>query len=192
MKPHKFAKLTNRHAGDRVKVSFNIPSNVYLMTADNYECYKNNNEFIRIFSQGSIDAFLDVPFDGEWYLVIEACNNYKTLECSYNITPVVGTEWNDVTKGSVIVHNVPNTSEKDITDMADYWEEQKGYKLSGNDLICRSCHQKVKRSDIDGTHVRLSHITKSKLYVVPTCNSCNRSKQDKDFIVPSSWLVEAP
>ena len=192
MKPHKIAKLLNTHAGDRVKVTFNTPSDVYLMTEENFEIYKNDGPFVRHYSQGAAIAYFDVPFDGDWIIVIEPLSNNVEFKGSFKIIPVVGSEWNDVNGDSVIVHNAVNTAEKDVTDMADYWEEQKNHKLAGNDLICRSCHNKGKRCEIDGAHVKLSHVTNSKTYIVPTCNSCNRSRQDKDFIVPASWLVEAP
>lgn len=191
MKYHKYAVLKGRKAGDRVDVVFNIPSKVYLMTERNYERYTKDEQFVRVLCQGTDKANLHIQFDGDWYLVIEP-SRQNGLEVSYNIKDVDGSKWTDLNSSEIIVHNAPNTGGKHNFDKADYWEEQKEEKLPQKGFICRSCHELVNRDEIDGAHVKISHVTNSKYYFVPICQSCNRSREDKDFIVPTSWLVEAP
>ncbi len=191
MKNHKFSLLKNRKAGDRVEVTFNIPSNIYLMTEKNYVRYKKDQQFVRMLSQGTVNAYVDVPFDGEWYLIIEPSNSNELI-ASYKVKDVDGSNWKDINAPDIIVHNAPNTGGKHPFDKADYWEEQKGKKIPDTGFICRSCHETINRDEVDGAHVKISHATNSKMYFVPICRSCNRSHEDKDFIVPTSWLVEAP
>ena len=191
MNKHKYAYLENRKAGDRIEVSFDSPSNIYLMTEKNYERYNNHKQFVRSFSQGTNNAYLDVPFDGNWYLIIESIIQ-KEVRATYKIINVDGSKWTDISLPEIIVHNAPNTGDKHNFDKADYWEEQKGKKLPQSGFICRSCHELVNRNEIDGAHVKISHVTNSKMFFVPICQSCNRSREDKDFIVPTSLLIEVP
>lgn len=188
----KWAKLEKCKAGDSVKLVFNVQSTVYLMTEENFKRYNSQRDFIRITQSGKGTLNFTIPFDGNWYIVMEPSVAFPELTANYTKTDVDGKQWNNVNGGSVIVHNARNTVGKDNFDKADYWEEQTSETLPQTGYICRSCHDYVKREDIDGAHVKLSHVTNSKTYIVPTCQTCNRSRQDKDFIVPASWLVELP
>lgn len=188
----KWAKLENCKAGDSVKLVINVQSTVYLMTEDNYKRYNNNERFIQIKKEGKGALNFSIPFDGNWYIVMEPSVAFPELTVDLTKSDVDGKQWNNVNGSSVIVHNARNTAGKDNFDKADYWEEQTGETLPQTGYICRSCHESVKREEIDGAHVKLSHVTNSKTYIVPTCQACNRSRQGKDFIVPASWLVELP
>ena len=187
-----YVKIDNCKAGDIISVTFNIKSNVYLMTEANFQRYQHGAQYIRMSQTGISSASLHVPFDGDWYLVVEPFPSQLILQATYTHDKVVGKNWNNVNGSSVIVHNAPNTGGKDNFDKADYWEEQTGITIPQKGFICRCCHEYIDREKVDGAHVKLSHVTNSKMYIVPLCQTCNRGRKDIDVIVPANWLVELP
>jgi 5-methylcytosine-specific restriction endonuclease McrA len=189
---YRYAKIEKCQAGDKIEVTFNVPSNVYLMTNNNFDRYTNNLKFVSANAIGTSQVDLIVPFDGDWFLVVDPSSSLEGLEANYNVIKVVGLEWIDVNAKKIIVHNTSWTGDLHQFDKADYWEKQTGIHLQEKDNICCSCHENVSREDMDEAQVKISYVTNSKLYLVPICNRCNRSKEDKDFIVPTNWLVEAP
>lgn len=148
-----YTKIANCQAGAKITVTFNMKSNVFLMTPANFERYQKREQFIRISKTGINTVSVFVPFDGDWYLVVEPSLSSPKLQATYTHEKVVGTNWNNVNSGDVIVHNAPNTAGKDNFDKADYWEEQTGQEIKDG-FICRSCHESVKRDEIDGAHVK--------------------------------------
>lgn len=188
----KYVKIEKCSAGDVIIATSNILSNIHLMTEDNFKRCQNNKNFVSIYNKKVMRSTLYAPFDGDWYLVFIPVYPNQPLIANYDYKKVDGSKWNNVDGESVIVHNAPHTGGMDNFDKADYWEEQTGLKLPDSEFICLSCHEYAKRDEVDGAHVKLSHVTNSKMYIVPTCQTCNRSRQDRDFIVPAKWLVELP
>lgn len=187
-----YVKIENCKAGDKISVTFNIKSTIHLMTEANFQRYQNGSKYIWVSQTGISSASLYVPFDGDWCLMIEPFPSQLALHASFTHNKVVGKDWNNVNERYVIVHNAPNTGGKDNFDKADYWEKQTGITIPPKGFICLCCHEYVDRDRVDGAHVKLSHVTNSKMYIVPMCQTCNRGRHDIDFIVPTNWLVELP
>ena len=79
--------------------------------------------------------------------------------------------------------------------MIQYWKDHKGQfatvDLSKNTCQCPSCGKTVKTTEMDGAHV-VSVNGGGKLYITPTCRTCNRSKVNRIFEVSAFDLVDAP
>ncbi len=96
--------------------------------------------------------------------------------------------------GTTYVKNAHNTEADE--SMIQYWKDNKN-KLSAIDLsrasyICPSCNKRVWTSKLNGAHVVKLKDTKNNLYIVPTCETCNKSKVDRIFKVSVFDLVDAP
>lgn len=80
--------------------------------------------------------------------------------------------------------------------MIDYWKQNKSaystIDLTKSIYQCPSCGNNVSTSKLDGAHVRLIDVTDNKKYIIPTCQTCNRSKVKRKFEVNPNDLVEAP
>lgn len=173
-----------------MKVTTGISADIMLCTPQNYRelavsgqcvCYKTKTK--------TSNALLRVPFDGDWYIVVGG--NYIGHTAEYEREEVRKGDFDSLNHEEVIVHHAPDTADLDEGDMADYWEEQR--HTIANEYICPSCHDMVGREKIDGAHVELTYGKDRKLYIVPTCRNCNRSRSvEKNFVVSSSELVLAP
>lgn len=79
--------------------------------------------------------------------------------------------------------------------MIQYWKDNKGQfatvDLTNKTCQCPSCGKTVKTTEMDGAHV-ISAKGSGKLYITPTCSTCNRSKVNRIFEVSAFDLVDAP
>lgn len=92
---------------------------------------------------------------------------------------------------------VKNAQDTDADgSMIQYWRDNVG-KLASIDLSkstcrCPSCGKMVNTSDFDGAHVVIVGKEGGKVYITPTCKTCNRSKVDRIFEVSIHDCVVAP
>lgn len=80
--------------------------------------------------------------------------------------------------------------------MIDYWKDNQSVHsridLTKATYQCPSCGKTVSTSKLDGAHVNLVNGGDKKKYIIPTCQTCNRSKVKRKFEVNPLDLVEAP
>lgn len=78
--------------------------------------------------------------------------------------------------------------------MIQYWKDHqnKNSQINLNDktFVCPSCGRRVNTEELHGAHV--VKLNGKKLYITPTCDSCNTSKTNRIFKVATIDLIEAP
>lgn len=99
----------------------------------------------------------------------------------------------------VKVHHAPNTKDlkpnefTDFSSWIDFWKSKKSLAMlkQGNGYVCPDCENITDEDDFHGAHVIKEN--GSKLYIVPTCSSCNEEKDTTSlFEVEEDWLVPMP
>lgn len=177
-------------AGEIIEITSEVPASMGLYTPDNYRLHSLDAPGAIPYGTTKLvkNCTLRIPFDGDWYIVVD--DDTPNMKPSYSKNKLVISDYNSTLNAEVIVHNADDTADLDDGDMADYWEEHMGEIQDG--YICPSCHTEVDRDEIDGAHVELTYGSNKHLYIIPTCQSCNRSKDKKNFVVSSEKLVLAP
>jgi len=73
----------------------------------------------------------------------------------------------------------------------EYWEKHSGYQLQD---FCRDCRKKVTSDNpFVGAHVKKINSSDNSIYIVPTCDRCNKQGKsgEREFIVAEEILVPA-
>lgn len=73
-----------------------------------------------------------------------------------------------------------------------YWETNKFTIDDSLDNYCPKCNSLTDKADFDGAHVKKESSEDSNYYIIPLCNSCNRSKDQTPFTVPKNLLCPVP
>lgn len=195
-----FVRLNSCVKGEKVVFSFDGLQKMYLglLTEEQYEKYKEDMTSVkRTFT--TTKAVGTVANDGDCYAVFD--NNGKYLEdVKTSVRRFAPSFTNEEaracveTTGVSYVFNADDTTTEGV--MIDHWKknQHKGSKLdlSRKTVICPSCCKTVSITDLHGAHVTKISDTNGKLYITPTCSSCNTSKTKRIFKVATVDLVEAP
>ena len=73
----------------------------------------------------------------------------------------------------------------------EYWEVNHGQVLDPKKWYsCPACGRSILRKSFDGCHVQKANSIDKKWYIVPLCDSCNHTTEEKD--VNESLLLDVP
>lgn len=197
---YKYIELSSCVKGEQFKYTFkgNKTQYVALLTESQFKEYKKDFNNVNRFGVTS-PIVLTSKTDDEKLVIVRDLNGAE-----------VPTEWGgtvaryspliskfNIDKGpSILKCRVKNASDTDADEsMIQYWKDNKksvAIDLSKKTCQCPSCGKTVKTSEMDGAHVVKVNNTDGKEYITPTCQTCNRSKVNRNFEVSAFDLVEAP
>lgn len=191
MVTYRYKEFTSCVAGERIFWQFEGIQYLYmnLLTAAGFESYKNKMDSVERHLNYS-PCICVVNKGGDTVLVGDLCGQQIppikdfVKRFSFEFEPY---EMSTMTTldGKIIVQNAHDTQAEE--SMIEYWKEQTGRQP---DFKCPSCGKIVSRTKLDGAHIH--KYRSSKLYIVPLCQSCNRSKVDRYFKVNECDLVPVP
>ena len=195
-----YVQLNSCVKGEKVVFSFNGIEKMYLglFTEAQYKKYKEDMTSVKR-NLCTTKAVGTITSDGDWYAVFD--NNGETLDkINTSVRRFDPSFTNDEARacsapaGISYVYNADDTATKGV--MIDHWKENQHkdskMDLSKKTFTCPSCGKTVNTSDLHGAHVEKIGGPKGKLYITPTCGSCNTSKTKRIFKVATIDLVDAP
>lgn len=96
--------------------------------------------------------------------------------------------------GKTFVCNAHDTEAKE--SMIQYWKDNQDQKskldLTKKHFICPSCRKTVDTETLNGAHVYRINDSNKTQYITPTCETCNKSKVDRIFMVDRVDLIIPP
>lgn len=197
---YKFKKLVSCVKDELIELRFTGAEKMYsaLLSETDYAKYDSNLGSVKRILVSS-PVYFRVQSDGEWYIVHdldgkdinEIEGDIRRFSPSFSIDEAKSFT---AKLGTTYVMNAHDTEADE--SMIQYWKDNKN-KLSAIDLSkstykCPSCNKLVGTSKLNGAHVVKVKETKKNLYIVPTCETCNKSKVDRIFKVSAFDLIEAP
>ncbi len=193
-------RMTGCVSGEKIKfVFFGLHKmHIAVLSEDDFELYHKNVKLVKR-SLCSTNAIATIPSDGIWYAVLDndGIPFHSVSGTIFRYSPLLTNEeiWNGkVAIGMSLVLNAKNT-EADRS-MIQYWQEnqhkESTINLNNKTVVCPSCGKRVNTDILHGAHVVKVGDISGKLYITPTCDSCNTSKTNRVFKVEDVELVIAP
>lgn len=186
--------------GEQVLFTFSGFKEMYLglLTEAEYKEYKENMNSVqrKRCQSGTIGK---ITSDGVWYAVFDLNGTQmKAIEThAIRFSPSFSQqEIQSATPAAdeSYVFNAEDTPSDGV--MIDHWKKHQHknstINLENKTFKCPSCGKTVKTEELHGAHVLKVLGHDNKLYITPTCNTCNTNKNNRIFKVKTIDLVVAP
>lgn len=90
--------------------------------------------------------------------------------------------------------NAHKTAAKE--SMIQHWKDNQDKNskldLTKKQFVCPSCGKTVDTDTLNGAHVHRINDSNKTIYITPTCESCNKSKVNRIFMVDRIDLILPP
>lgn len=201
MAKYKYKELSSCVKGERFKYTFSDgeeTQNVALLTEEQFESYKEDMKSAKRKAMAS-PAIITSAYDDEKLVLVRdlggkvyPAGSKGTVTRYSPLIPIASIG----KMAPVLRMRVKNAKDTEADEsMIQYWKDHKGQfatvDLTNKTCQCPSCGKTVKTTEMDGAHV-VSANGGGKIYITPTCRTCNRSKVNRIFEVSVFDLVDAP
>lgn len=192
MVKYKYIALSVCVKGEIIKYTFSgwdEVQNVDLLTEEQFKSYKEGMNSVKRKFMASPAIIASTTDDEKLVLVRDLGGKDYPADSKVSVTrysPLIAL--GAIDKIPLILKLRVKKAKDTVADegMIQYWKDHKNQQatidLTKKTCQCPSCGKTVKIADMDGAHV-VSAKGSGKLYLTPTCSTCNRSKVDRIFEV---------